>query len=340
MASPAGVPRRGAFGSDRPLTIGIDIGATKVRAALVDAAGQVVHGSAPRLLARRTPPHVVDVVADVVATELGATDRPVPAIGVAVAAQVDAKRGRVLYAPNLEWANVPIGRALARRTGRIVVLENDVRAAVYGEWSVGAARGVGQVVMIWCGTGLGGGLVVDGRLLRGARGAAGELGHLTIVSGGRRCHCPNRGCLEAYVGGWGIGERARDAVRTNSAAGRRLTARAGRRADITAETVFAAAAEGDPLSRRLVQETETYLAAGAVTIVNATNPSLVLLGGTILDAWRGLPGRLERELRRRCQPPAAGSVRVRRTGLGAWSPIVGAALRAAETSGTRASPAT
>jgi glucokinase len=318
------------------VSLGIDVGATKIRAALVDVAGRVVEGTRSEPLTDRSPTAVVRAIEDLVAVHLDLPRRPPATVGVAIAAQVDRERGTVLYAPNLEWTNVAFAKELGQRLGRSVLLENDVRAAAYGEWRVGAARGVGQMVLFWGGTGLGGGLVVDGRLLQGASGAAGELGHLTVVTDGRKCHCPNRGCLEAYVGGWAISERAGEAVRADPANGRALIAKAGGADRISAEAVFAAAAAGDPLAGKIVAETEAHLAAGAVTVVNALNPSLVLLGGPVLSHWRGLPRALERAIRTRCQPPAAASVRVREAGLGDWSPIVGAALRAAE---PRATPA-
>jgi glucokinase len=315
------------------ITLGIDVGATKIRAALVSAAGKVVEGTPPQPVVDRSPASVLRAVETLVSSHLDLTKHRPTAAGVATAAQVDLKRGSVLYAPNLGWANVPFGKALGRRLGLPVFLENDVRAAAQAEWRVGAARGVGQVVLFWGGTGLGGGLVVDGRLLRGARGAAGELGHLTVVAGGRPCHCPNRGCLEAYVGGWGIAERAIEAVLAAPTAGRVLVRSAGAIERITAERVFAVAVGGDALAQRLVAESGVCLADGAVTIVNALNPSLVLLGGPVLSNWPGLPRFIESEVRSRCQPPAARSVRVRKATLGDWSPIIGAALIAADRTG-------
>jgi glucokinase len=312
------------------VTLGIDVGATKIRAALVSASGKVLEGTLPEPVVDRSPASVLRAVETLVTSQLDLSKRRPVAAGVAAAAQVDHARGSVRYAPNLGWANVPFGAVLGQRLGLPVFLENDVRAAAQAEWRVGAARGVGQVVLFWGGTGVGGGLVVDGRLLRGARGAAGELGHLTVIAGGRRCHCPNRGCLEAYVGGWGIAERAIEAALADPVAGRALLRSAGAAEQITAERVFAVAGAGDPLARRLVAETGVCLADGAVSIVNALNPSLVLLGGPVLSHWAGLPKFIESQLRARCQPPAARSVRVRKAALGDWSPMIGAALIAAD----------
>ena len=323
------MPRRTPFPhTARPLAIGIDIGATKIRAALVDGTGRVLDGTPPAPLTDRRPAAVLRAVEELVTARLDLARRPPRAVGIALAAQVDRAAGTVLYAPNLAWSRVPVAVRLSDRLGLPVTVENDVRSSAFAEWKVGAARGVSQMVVFWGGTGLGGGLVVDGRLLRGACGAAGELGHLTVVTDGRACHCPNRGCLEAYVGGWAIAERAREAIRADPTGGRSLLARAGRVSRVNARLVFAVAEDGDPLARRLVAETERALMAGAVTIVNAVNPELLLLGGPVLAHWKGLRGRVERAVRSRCQPPAARSVRVRRIALGDWAPMVGAALRA------------
>ncbi|MCI4340733.1 MAG: ROK family protein, partial [Thermoplasmata archaeon] len=255
-------------------TLGLDIGATKIRAAIVDDSGAIVAGTAAAPLTGRSPDQVIEAVDRLVRSGFGAVAPRPGRIGVAIAAQVDRARGAVLYAPNLGWGRVALGARLGARFGVPTVLENDVRAAAYAEGRVGAARSVDQMLLLWDGTGLGGGLVVDGRLLAGARGAAGELGHLTVVTNGRKCHCPNRGCLEAYVGGWAIAERAREAVRASPRAGRKLVARSGRPSAITAQQVFLAARAGDRLSVDLLRDTEQHLAAGAVSIVNALNPSL------------------------------------------------------------------
>ena len=317
------------------IALGVDVGATKVRAGLVSARGVVVRRAPARMLRRLAPPDVLRAVNELVEPYLSDAAPRALAVGIAIAAQVDAPRGRVLYAPNLRWSNVALAEPLARRWGVPVVVENDVRASAYAEWRIGAGRGCPQMVLFWGGTGLGGGVVADGRLLRGTRGAAGELGHLTVVTGGRKCSCPNRGCLEAYVGGWGIRARAIDAIRRSPASGQRLVEAAGGIRRVNARTVFEVAALGDPLASGIVRETREFLAAGAVTMVNAVNPSLVLLGGPIFSHWSGLPQFVQRAVRTRCQPPAARGVRVRRARLGEWSPVVGAALRAIE---ARAAP--
>ena len=167
-----------------------------------------------------------------------------------------------------------------------MLVTNDVRAATWGEWLYGSGRGVEDLAVLFVGTGVGGGVISGGNVISGCTNSGGELGHITIVSDGRKCHCPNRGCLEAYVGGWAIAERAQEAIRTLSNEGRRLLSLAGSIKQVTAVTVSQSYREGDLVARMLVEETGRYLAAGVVSIVNAFNPCLVILGGGVVE---GIP---------------------------------------------------
>ncbi len=195
------------------LNVGVDLGGTKVEAALVDAEGHVVTSRRHPTDSKTKGPQ--RVIADIVACVgecLGEGVRNAGALGVGVAGQIDAATGTVRFAPNLGWRDVPLRAELERTLRLPVVVVNDVRAATFGEWAHGAGKGVNDLVCLFIGTGIGGGVVSGGQLLEGCCNMAGELGHMTIVAGGRPCHCPNRGCLEAYVGGWSIAERAQDAT--------------------------------------------------------------------------------------------------------------------------------
>ena len=311
------------------LALGIDLGATKVVSGLVAADGRIVHHSGRHLHANDGPGGVIHTLVQSARACLAETASPPVAIGVAVAAQVDPRTGTVVHAPNLGWRDVPLARRVAEELGRPVTVVNDARAATIAEWRHGAARGEQDVFCLVLGTGVGGSAVVGGRLLEGGSHALGEVGHLTIVVGGRRCHCPNWGCFEAYVGGWAIAERAQEAIRADPAAGAALLARAGDAPSVSAQTVFQAYRAGDPLAGRLVRETERFLADGAVSVVNAFNPSvLVLAGGLVAGMPEFLPV-VESAIRARCQPSAAGA----RVVLAHWkedAPLVGAATYARE----------
>lgn len=157
--------------------------------------------------------------------------------------------------------------ALEKELNLPVLVTNDVRAATYGEWHYGAGKGSDDLVCVFVGTGIGGGVVSGGRLLEGCNNAAGELGHITIVTNGRKCHCRNYGCLEAYAGGWAIAERAKEAVKAKPKLGRTIIEMAGSIEQISALTVTQAYEKRELLAIDIVEETARYLAVGLVGIV-------------------------------------------------------------------------
>ncbi len=312
-------------GARGDLVLGVDLGATKVVSALIGRDGTIVRHSGRHLHSNDGPGGVIRTLVRSVEAclEGGPPVRP-RAVGVAVAAQVDPRTGTVIHAPNLGWRDVPLARRVSEELGGVpVVVLNDARAATLAEWRFGAGRGTSDLFCMFLGTGVGGSAVVGGRLLEGGSHALGEVGHITIVVGGRKCHCPNWGCLEAYVGGWAIAERAQEAVRSDPEAGAPLVARAGSTRAITAQTVFQVYRTGDVLAGRLVRETERFLADGAVSVVNAFNPSLLVLGGGIVAGMPEFVPVVEAAIRARCQPPAA-MARVLVAAFGENAPLVGA----------------
>jgi glucokinase len=312
---------------ERCLTLGVDLGGTKVKTALVDARGRIVavdtHPTRPE---RGSDGVIADILACVDGC-LGKARRDAAALGIGVAGQVDV-HGVVRYAPNLRWRNVPLRERLEANLALPVVVVNDVRAATIGEWRFGSGRNVDDLVVLFIGTGIGGGVVSGGRLLEGCSNAGGELGHVTVTVNGRKCHCPNRGCLEAYVGGWAIAERAQEAVRADPAMGTPLSTLAGGVDQITAFSVSQAYRGGDALARRLVDETARYLAAGIVGLVNAFNPCLLVLGGGVIAGVPDLVPRVEALTRQRALPAAAEPLQFAVAALGSEAPVIGAATAA------------
>jgi len=291
---------------------------------LVAPDGTIVRHSGRQVHANDGPGGVIRAVVRSALACLG-DDFPIPPrIGIAVAAQVDPRTGTVVHAPNLGWRDVALSLRLREVLNAPVVVVNDARAAAFAEWKHGAGMGSTDMFLLALGTGVGGSAVVGGRLLEGGSHACGEVGHITIVVGGRKCHCPNWGCFEAYVGGWAIAERAREAVRSDPAGGTYLLERAESEELITAQTVFQAYRNGDPLSGRLVRETERFLADGAVSVVNAFNPSVLVMAGGLVAGMPGFVPVVESAIRARCQPPAAGA-RVVPAALGEDAALIGAA---------------
>jgi glucokinase len=312
-------------------TVGVDVGGTKMLVALVDAEGRVLSEES-----RPTGPtsNPEEIMGSIVASVRRMTDqsREKPhGVGVGIAAQVDT-HGTVRFAPNLHWSDVPIGRRMTDALELPVSVVNDVRAATIAEWRFGSARGESDVVCLLIGTGVGGGVISGHRLLTGVSNTAGELGHMTIVAGGRPCSCRNVGCLEAYVGGWAIAARARDAADAYPAEAARFLERMGRSiADVDAEAVFRLAGGGDPFAQRIVAETRSYLAAGLVAIANSFNPRLFVAGGgVVLGGGRMFEDALALALPR-ILPSAAQSLRSVRAQLGENAVALGAAAWARQT---------
>ncbi|HXQ93886.1 MAG TPA: ROK family protein [Thermoplasmata archaeon] len=304
--------------------IGLDLGGTNLAAAFVGPDGRPlrppvrkVHSDSGREAVIREMTALVRVVE---ADQGRALDR----LGVGIAAQVDRRTGLVHHAPNLRWRDVPLGPQLEAALGVPVLVLNDARSATIGEWRHGAGRGAEDLLVVSVGTGVGASLVIGGRLAEGADGAIGEVGHTILFAGGRRCHCPGRGCLEAYVGGWAIAERAREAVAAEGAAGTPLVERSGGLDRVGAGTVGVLAREGDPLARQLFDETLGWLGAGIAGLVNAFNPRRVLLCGGVVDGWPETIPAVQSAVRQHCQPPARNAT-VAAGQLGVDAVLIGAA---------------
>lgn len=310
-----------------PITLGVDLGGTKIKAALVDATGHI-------LTIHDCPTHSEKGAEGVIANVLTCIDgclkkvsQEAHALGIGIAGQVDLK-GIVRYAPNLKWQNVPLKDKLEENLRKPVIVTNDVRAATWGEWRYGSGKGLRDLVVLFVGTGIGGGVVSGGNMMIGCSNTGGELGHITIVSGGRKCRCPNIGCLEAYAGGWAIAERAQEAVREDSKAGQHMISLVGDVERITAATVGEAYHNGDQLARELVEETGRYLADGVVSIINAFNPCLLVLGGGVIEGLPELIHTVEKLARNKALKSAIERLAVVKAALGGSAGVIGAAALA------------
>jgi glucokinase len=274
--------------------VGVDLGGTTTAAGLVTPDGNVVaDASAPTRAGRRDPVEtIVDLIAEVT-ERAGRAARAITAIGVGVPGPVDANRGivgePVTHVPEL--AGRPLAAELGRRVGLAVFVDNDVNALALGEATLGTARGARSLVVLSAGTGIGAGIVLEGRLVRGAAGFGGELGHAPVKFDGPRCWCGLRGCLAFYASGRGIAEIAR----SRAGAGERTTllqAAGGDPAGITAATVFAAAQEGDALAGVIVDEACRALGAMMGTIVNGLNPEVLILTGGVVESFARLEAKI------------------------------------------------
>ncbi len=264
------------------LTIGVDVGGTKIAAGVVDRAGQVldqVRVQTPASTAAAVEAGICDAVAQLAARH------EVSAVGLAVAGFVDQSRSVLRFAPNLPMADRPLRQVVGACTGLPVVVENDANAAAWGEHRFGGGRGADDVVMITVGTGLGGGIVLGGRLFRGAFGAAAELGHTRMVPGGLLCGCGNHGCWEQYSSGRALVREARALARTDPGAAARLLELAHGDAEaIGGRMVTRAAAEGDPAAQGLLAVLGRWLGEGIADLASVLDPAVVVIGGGVSEA--------------------------------------------------------
>ncbi len=301
-------------------SIGLDLGGTKLLAGAVDDAGRVV-ARERRLIAGLRLSALLDVAAEAVAA-LGISGP----VGVGVPALLDRRTGVAVRCVHLPLDGVVVGEAFGARLGVRVAVDNDATCAVLAEWRLGAARGLDHVALLTLGTGIGGGLVLDGRLYRGAVGAAAELGHVPVDLDGPPCFggCPGRGCLEALCSGSAL---ARDAAAVAAALPESSLGR--QPAPLTGERVTALARAGDPEAVSLLRTLGDRLGAGLAGVAMALNPELVVLGGGVMAAGELVLEPARAELRRRALAPSR-DVPVLAAAFGEEAGMVGAALLARE----------
>jgi glucokinase len=272
---------------------------------------------------------VVDRLVGLAERAIATTRREVPGaeilgVGVGAPGPLDTKRGIVLLTPNLGWVNMPLRQLIHDRLGLPAALDNDANCAVLGEWWVGAARGARHAIGITIGTGIGGGLIVDGRLYHGASDVAGEIGHTTIDTEGRRCKCGNYGCLEAYASGPNIALRAVEEMEAGAESRLRALV-GGDLRKITAQTVYQAAADGDELALEVVNDTAKFLGVGIGNLLNVFNPEVVVVCGGVTLAGDHLFEPLRREVARRAFKPAVNACRIVPGELAGTAGVYGAA---------------
>lgn len=307
------------------LVAGVDLGGTKIYTALADSRGRIVSEVKVPTGAGEGPEAVIRRIARTVKQAAGRAMAPgMPAaLGIGAPGPLDPHTGVVHNAPNLGWRNVPLGGMLEDILGIPVLVENDANLAALGEYSLGAGRGCRHMVYVTVSTGVGGGIILDGKIYRGAGGGAGEVGHLVVLPDGPPCGCGRRGCLEALASGTAMAARARELV--DKGLGRSILREAGGNRDaITAVSVSGAAAAGDPEAGEIIARAGAYLGIGLAGVVNLLNPERLVLGGGALAAGRQLWEHMQRELSARTLPAALGQLTVARAGLAGKSGLMGA----------------
>ncbi len=309
--------------------LGVDIGGTNLVVGAVTEDGTLVCGLVTEPTGAPDGPDVVIERIVGLARQVVATTRredpgaEILGVGIGSPGPLNRETGVVIFTPNLKWRDMPVRDRIAGALGLTASLDNDANCALLGEHWVGAAKGARDAVCFTIGTGIGGGVIVGGKLVHGASDVAGEIGHITIEVNGRRCGCGNDGCLEAYASGPAIARRAVEAIQAGAVSD--LVDRVGGELDrITAQTVFEAVAAGDPLADEVVRDTARYLGVGIANLLNILNPEVVVVCGGVTGAGDHLFVPLRREVARRAFKPAVEACRILPGALPGTAGVVGA----------------
>ena len=312
--------------------VGVDLGGTNIVAGAMPVDGsREIAMSTTQTLAEGGAGAVVDRIAAMIdkviaqtMSETGASRSAFLGVGIGSPGPLNREKGIVIITPNLGWKNFPLRDEISSRVKLEATLDNDANCATLGEFWCGAAKGGRNVIGITLGTGIGGGLILEGKLFHGASDVAGEIGHTTIDSTGRRCKCGNYGCLEAYASGPAIAERAREALRGDEGESILASMVEGDTRKITAATVYEAAKRGDLTAREVVRETARFLGAGVANLLNIFNPDTVVLAGGVTQAGDALFQPLRAEVKRRAFKPAVQACRIVPGALPLSAGVVGA----------------
>lgn len=247
------------------ISIGIDIGATKIKIGLVDALGKVIKSADLLTDLTKSPKQICDEITATAKSISKKSPSEPKSLGIGVAAQIDSSMGILISSPNLKWKNIPLADWFSCELALPTYVTNDVRAATWAEWKFGSGIGTNDLVCLFFGSGIGGGVISNGTLLQGSTFTAAELGHMIIDPKGPICGCGNRGCLEAFASGHGLTRR------TNGA--------------LTAKEIATAYRENDPHSIQLIKEGNNALKVGLISIIHAFNPSKIIFGGGLYEGF-------------------------------------------------------
>ena len=310
--------------------IGIDVGGTNVKIALVDDNGKIIYSNSVPTYAKMGYEYTVNNIKQAIKDlmkETNTTPSDIEGIGFDFPGQVDCKTGVVKLAPNIPgWVNVPIAQMIEDEFHIPTRIDNDVRCAALGELKFGAGRGCENFICITVGTGIGSGIVINGKVVRGATNAAGELGHIKLqMNGGPICGCGDTGCLEAFASGPAIFAMAQEYIKGGkSTKFREMAAVEG--GEITPYMVAKAAEEGDPVAKRIFEIVGEYIGIGLTSVINLLNPERVIIGGGVAESGELLLGPIRKTIKERAMVVAGNAVEIVPAQLGNSAGVIGASM--------------
>jgi glucokinase len=319
----------------RPYCIGLDLGGTKISAALIGENGETAAKVTDLTRPEQGVAPVIERMAACVLSLQAQAEAPILGMGIGTAGMTDSLNGVVLLASNLKWKNVPVRRLLVEKLGadwsNRIWVDKDTNAAVLGEMLYGAGRGSKHLLYVTVGTGVGGGMVLDGKLYHGASQGASDIGHLVLLPDGPQCGCGKRGCVEALASGAAIARTAREALQSDAT---HSLLSAFDPQSLSAREVVEAARQGDQLSQEILEQAGTWLGRGLAYYVDINNPERILIGGGVAGGYSSagagdlLLEPVRRTIRQFALPNNAQTAQVLPAGLGRDSEAIGAAALA------------
>jgi len=309
-----------------PYFIGVDLGGTNIHAGIVDSKGAVLARKFVPTLVNEGEDRVIERLCHVI-QEL--TERypsgDFQGIGIGAAGIINIAEGEIVSSPNFPgWQDVTLRDIISRRFCVPTVLDNDANAAIFGEQWAGAGIGKRSLIGLTLGTGVGGGIILDGRLWHGSDGMAGEIGHMTVVPDGRRCSCGNRGCLEAYASATAILNRTIESMPRHPENNLLEIADIKNPSELTSEKIFQAACSGNKLAKEIFRETGAYLGLAIGSLINILNPEIFIIGGGASQAWDFFYPAMMEEIKLRALKEPAERISVVPTKLGNDAGLIGA----------------
>ncbi len=307
--------------------IGIDVGGTNVKIALVNEKGNIIYSNSIPTRAEMGYEYTINNMKEAISELIKETKsdaKNIEGIGFGFPGQIDYQKGIVRLAPNIPgWVEVPIAEIIEKEFGIPTRVDNDVRCAALGELNYGAGIGCENLICITVGTGIGSGLIINGKLVRGASNAAGEIGHIKLeMNGGPLCGCGDRGCLEAFASGPSIVAMAEEYIKGGKSTKYRELANP----DITPYIVSEAAKQGDPVAKRIFTIMGEYIGIGLASVVNLLNPEKIIIGGGVAAAGDLLLNPIKENLIKRAMPIAGAAVEIVPAQLGNTAGVIGASL--------------
>lgn len=321
--------------------LGIDLGGTKVLAAVLDSDGQIIAHARAKTRGWRDDEQVFATIARVghrAIEKAGIDHDQIAAVGIGAPGPIDFDTGYIIETANLKFKNFPLGPRIAEEFGRPTIVENDVNAGVYGEFRAGAAQGASDVLGVFVGTGIGGGLILNGALYRGFSKSAGEVGHIIVKAGGPRCGCGNRGCLEAVASRTAITRDIRKAIRRGyrGVISKSLSKETDQ---LSGKDLKIAYDSGDELVRKIIHRAARFIGAGVGSLLNLLGLEMIVLGGGVVEAFGDdFLNRIERAAQDTAFEINSKDVRITRAALGDDAGVIGSAMLAREALKRNAEP--